>query len=110
MTRKAKKYLFDILTAIQNIQDFHLSGIDSLQDFEEDVTAMRAVERELEIIGEAAYRLRKLDIHLTQADELINRRNTIIHQYDGFHPKAIWYFVAKKLQRLKEETSQVLNS
>ena len=61
-------------------------------------------------MGEAAYRLRQMDVLLSQADELINRRNTIIHQYDGFHTKTIWYFVIQKLDSLKNEVSSLMNS
>ena len=51
MIRKAKKYLFDILASIQAIEEDHLAGINTQEEFEEDITVLRAVERELEIIG-----------------------------------------------------------
>lgn len=71
---------------------------------------MRAVERELEIIGEAAYRLRQMGISLTQADALINRRNTIIHQYDSFQPRTIWNFIRQQLPALESEVQELLQN
>ncbi|MEO0470463.1 MAG: HepT-like ribonuclease domain-containing protein [Bacteroidota bacterium] len=108
MTRKQKKYLFDILQAIRAINEDHLGDITSLEVFSNAPTNMRAVERELEIIGEAAYRLRQAGIELTQSDALINRRNTIIHQHDSFQPKTIWYFVQQKIPLLEKEVSVLL--
>lgn len=63
MTRQQKKYLFDILQSIRDIREVHLKGIDSEKSFCTDLKTIRAVERELAIIGEAAYQLSKLSIH-----------------------------------------------
>lgn len=55
------KYLFDILTAILEIETF-LSGRRRLfRDFCDDIMLHRAIERNIEIIGEAAGRILKLD-------------------------------------------------
>ncbi|MEZ4825966.1 MAG: HepT-like ribonuclease domain-containing protein [Bacteroidia bacterium] len=110
MTRNSKKYLFDILSCIKDIQNQHLFEVQNIQDFENDKTIMRAVERELEIIGEAAYRLRQMGVNLMQADSLINRRNTIIHQYDSFQPRTIWYFIKQQLPELETEVQDLLKS
>ncbi len=110
MTRNSKKYLFDMLKAIQDIEETHLSEISSQREYESSSsTIKRAVERELQIIGEAAYRLKQMDVKLTQTDSLINRRNTIIHQYDGFQPRTIWNFITYQMPAIKEEVSGLLN-
>ena len=108
MPRKAKKYLFDLLTAIQAIEEVHLAGINNQEEFEGNKTVIRAVERELEIIGEAAYRLHQMGISLSQADSLINRRNTIIHQYDSYQPRTIWNVAVRHLIKLKTEVVELL--
>ena len=93
MSRKAIKYLYDIARSIQDILEDHLEGIDTLEQYEADKTIRLAVIKELEIIGEAAYRLRQLGITLSQTDSLINRRNTLIHQYDDFKDETVWIFM-----------------
>jgi len=110
MTNNAKKYLFDILKALQEIEEIHLSEISTQSEYESSSsTIKRAVERELQIIGEAAFRLKQMDFELTQADSLINRRNTIIHQYDSFQPRTIWNFIIYQMPAIKEEVSDLLN-
>ena len=55
--------------------------MDSIVAYEANKIVRRAVAKELEIIGEAASRLRQMGVLLEQTDSLINRRNTLIHQY-----------------------------
>ncbi|MEM9717678.1 MAG: HepT-like ribonuclease domain-containing protein, partial [Bacteroidota bacterium] len=72
------------------------------------LTIQRAVERELQIIGEAASRLRKMGVELETTDQLINRRNTIVHQYDSFQPRTIWNFVTYQMPLIQKEVEELL--
>ena len=109
MTNKAKKYLFDIQKSIEEIELVHLKDISSETDYTSaSSTIHRAVERELEIIGEAAYRLRQMGTELSAADSLINRRNTIIHQYDSFQPRTIWNFITYQMPAIHSEVKGLL--
>ncbi|MEM7657999.1 MAG: HepT-like ribonuclease domain-containing protein [Bacteroidota bacterium] len=108
MTIKEKKYLFDILRSIELIEQ-HLEEVDSLFAYEQDIKSQDAVERRMIIISEALRRLVETGVHLPQADRLINRRNTIVHQYDQFLPEAIWRSVNRELPGLKYEVPQLLN-
>jgi uncharacterized protein with HEPN domain len=56
MSTEEKKLLVDILQAARNI-DVHLGNKRNFQEFAENITQRRAVERELEIIGEATSKL-----------------------------------------------------
>ena len=89
MPKDPKKFLFDTLERIDFIFDHHLSGISSLEEYEANQTVQSAVERELIIIGEAVYKLRRKGTSLTNADQIINRRNTVAHEYDVFNAAAI---------------------
>ena len=109
MTTKAKKYLFDILRSIELIEQ-HLAGVPNLTAYEQDIKTQDAVERRMIIISEALRRLAEMGISLAQSDRLINRRNTIVHQYDQFLPEAIWRSVEKELPDLKVEVSRRLNA
>ncbi|MEO0470981.1 MAG: HepT-like ribonuclease domain-containing protein [Bacteroidota bacterium] len=89
MDVKIKKFLWDIQHSIQLIEA-HLDSIDDLQSFRDNVLVRDAVERRLTIIGEAAHQLQRLGFKLSYSDSLINRRNTIVHQYDDFSVRSVW--------------------
>lgn len=108
MDRKLKKYLFDISTAIDNIFEIHLKNTPDKESFSTNLTVQRAVERELAIIGEACYRLRKLGLDISAADPMINRRNTLVHQYDVFKPGNIWDLIHHDLPPIKSEVRDLL--
>lgn len=107
MPRNPKKYLFDLDRAIDIIFQHHLNGISSLQDFEANITVQNAVERQIGIIGEAVFRLRQQGITLSQADPIINFRNTLIHQYDEIKLATLWVFT-QRLPELQSEVKQLL--
>ena len=58
MMEKAKKYLSDILIAINLIEEF-TANTNSFEQYNSDLKTQSAVERQLAIIGEAATKLRK---------------------------------------------------
>jgi uncharacterized protein with HEPN domain len=60
MTIEEKKLLADISLSISSIDD-HLEGRRILTEYVSNKTKRRAVERELEIIGEAINRLLKIN-------------------------------------------------
>ena len=108
MTRKQRKYLFDILQSIEDIQRVHLDGISSEESFCSDLKSIRSVERELAIIGEAAYQLRKQTFHFPGQDQAINRRNSLVHQYDAARPANLWNFVTYKMPDLHQTVKELL--
>ena len=83
MHREIKKYLFDIQRCVENIENF--VGMPQVYDqFEQNFMLRQAVERNLEIIGEAMNSLLKTypDIKITDARRMVDTRNKIIHGYD----------------------------
>ncbi len=66
MTEEELKLLKDIEQAVFHI-DVHLGGSRVFWEFAENITKRRAIERELEIIGEATNNLLKIkpDIELS---------------------------------------------
>ncbi|MDX2248101.1 MAG: HepT-like ribonuclease domain-containing protein [Bacteroidia bacterium] len=109
MTRKEKKYLFDILQCIEDIEKVHLDGINTEEEFCNDLKTILSVERELAIIGEAAYQLLKLQFYFPGQDQAINRRNTLVHQYDSARPANLWNYVTYKISELKQAVSGFLD-
>ncbi len=108
MTRREKKYLFDILQSINYIFDHHLYHISNFAEYESNITAQRAVEREIEIMGEAAYHLQTLGLRLSASDTLINKRNIILHQYDATKHLTVWRFLQEEVKHLRAEVSKYL--
>ena len=109
MTERAKKYLFDILYAIEAIDEF-LKDVDFIK-YQEDLKTKSAVERQLGIIGEAVNKFSKEDtsIELQNSREIVNFRNRIIHAYDSVDNSIVWAIKTNHLPILKSEIEKLLN-
>jgi uncharacterized protein with HEPN domain len=109
MTTEENKLLTDIKEAILSIDD-HLEGRRIFPEYETNKTKRRAVERELEIIGEAVSKLLKINptIPLTQARVIVDLRNRVIHAYDSVDETIIWKIIVKDIPLLLEEVTQLL--
>jgi len=75
-----------------------------------DKMLRRAVERELEIIGEAMNRIEKLDssINISSKKQIISMRNRVIHGYDKIDNEIIWGTIIKHLPYLKIDIENLL--
>ncbi len=110
MRDEARKYLLDISEAIVHT-DQHLGGKRDFFLFEQNLTVQRAVERKLEIIGEAMSRLLKLPdpVTISQARQIVNLRNRVIHAYDAVDKITLCGVIVKSLPILAEEVEALLN-
>jgi len=70
----------------------------------------RAIERNIEIIGEAMNRILRIDesIAIINARKIVDARNYIIHGYDSLSPDILWSMVINHLPRLKKEVVALL--
>jgi len=107
MQRDIRMYLLDISTSIDSIFDY-LDTERNFKLYESNKLLRRAVERELEIIGEATNRILKYnpEIDISSARRIVNLRNLVIHAYDNIDNVIIWGIIDKDLPLLKV---QVLN-
>jgi uncharacterized protein with HEPN domain len=107
MTEQSKKYLSDIIRAIELIEQFSAST-DSFQEYLLDLKTQSAIERQLSILGEAVNKFDKLQPELTleNARKIVGFRNRLIHSYDAVDPSMIWAIVKNHLPLLKEEVLQ----
>ena len=80
MELKIQKYLLDIKTSIESI-NLYLGEKREFTEYQSNKLLRRAIERELEIIGEAASQLLKLDpnIEIDNARKFVDLRNWVIH-------------------------------
>jgi len=110
MTERSKKYLFDILFSIKVISEF--IGDLNFMEYEKDLKTKSAVERQLEIIGEALNKFSKenKDIIITGSREIVILRNRLVHAYDSIDDSIIWAIKINHLPVLKIETSKLLDS
>jgi uncharacterized protein with HEPN domain len=106
MPHSARKLLLDVSLACQEIMEF--TEEKSYEDFQEDRLLQLAIEREFEIIGEALFRLEKVDPE-TLADKIpeyrkiIVFRNILAHGYDIIDVAAMWDFVQNRVPELLEK-------
>jgi uncharacterized protein with HEPN domain len=109
MEDEVKTWLSDMIQAINEINDFLPDKKDFFK-FQKDLKTKRAIERNVEIIGEAANRVLKKypDIQITNIKNIINTRNRIIHGYDSVSDDIIWSIVVKHLPKLLEEVMILL--
>lgn len=107
MTEKELKYLYDILNAIELIEEF-TSTINSYNEFDSDLKTQSAVERQLGIIGEAVNKFDSIhpDLSLENSRRIVGFRNRLIHAYDAVDSSIVWAILKRHLPLLKEEISQ----
>jgi uncharacterized protein with HEPN domain len=109
MKPEINAWLEDIQRSIVEIFDF-LPSEQNYSDFEKDLKTRKAVERNIEIIGEALNRILKVDSDISVSDsrKIVDTRNRIIHGYDSVTADILWLIVKKSLPILLEEVNNLL--
>lgn len=110
MDNKTKKLLFDIQTAINNIEDY--IGKEKLfEHYENNAMLQDAVERNIEIMGEAMNRLLNsgAKLNISNSRRIVDARNKIIHGYDEIENVQIWGIIINSLPVLKKEVNDYLD-
>ncbi len=111
MQLEANKYLFDIQISVDSIFEY-ISNCRTLEQYQNNKLIRRAVERELEIIGEAMNKLLKLnpELKINESRRIVDLRNWIIHGYDKVDDIIIWGIISKDLPALKEQVNELLKN
>lgn len=111
MRPKTPAFLWDIQQAAKLILE-KTSGLTP-EEMSSDVMLRSAIERQLEIAGEAARRLadsdRETASKLPGLRSAIGIRNVIAHQYDRISWTDIRDFIDGPLARLEQAVSQMLD-
>ena len=109
MTEKSKKYLSDILMAIELIEEFTV-GINDFNLYDKDRKTQSAVERQLAIIGEALNQLKKTEptLVIENDKQIIGFRNRLIHAYDSLDNSIIWAIINRNIKSLKIEIQNLV--
>jgi uncharacterized protein with HEPN domain len=108
MTEKSKKYLSDIIMAIDLIEKFTVD-ITEFNVYQNDLKTQSAVERQLAIIGEALNNLKKIepDLEIENAKQIIGFRNRLVHAYDSIDNSIVWAILNRHLNKLKVEIQEM---
>ena len=81
------------------------------QAYSEDIKTRAAVERELQIVTEAAYRLKPEDEHLCPGPDWRKIRgmgNILRHAYDRIDDMIVWVTVKDELPAIKQAVLEAL--
>ena len=111
MNRGFELWLEHIIEAIDEIFDF-IPEPRNFIEFDKDLKTRRAVERNIEIIGEAMNRILKSypEIEIMNARRIVDTRNRVIHGYDSVSSNIIWAIVIRELPKLKAECKALISS
>lgn len=110
MDNNIKIWLFDILNSINEIESYFVNTPRTFEVYRNDLKTKRAVERNIEIIGEAMSRIMKYneDIAISNSRKIVDVRNRIIHGYDSVSDDLIWGIVNRNLPLLLTEVEVLL--
>ena len=110
MDNNIKTWLYDILSSINEIESYYIDTPKIFEIYQNDLRTKRAVERNIEIIGEAMNRILKLnsEIVISNSRKIVDVRNRIIHGYDSVSDDVIWGIVIRNLPVLQKEVEELL--
>jgi uncharacterized protein with HEPN domain len=109
MHPEIKVWLKDIQLSINEIHEF-LPLSRNYVLFQKDLKTRKAIERNIEIIGEAMRRIKEVepDILISDSRKIVDTRNRIIHGYDSISADVIWLIVTRYLPILEKEVKELL--
>jgi len=112
MDERILKWLFDIKLSIDEIESFFGNEEKDFFKYRANIMLKRAVERNLEIIGEAVNRIITRDENFSEkisnSKAIIGLRNQVIHAYDNISDETIWSILTNHLPKLKTEVSELI--
>lgn len=111
MPRDPLVYLWDVREACDAVIGFVSSA--SYETFLDSPMMQAAVERKLEIIGEAMSQLRKLDAELAakvpEIEKIIGFRNILVHAYHAVDYEVVWRIIHTSVPPLRETAASLLD-
>ncbi len=110
MTREIRDYLNDIITSIDDVEEF-TEEMD-FEDFNSDKKTTNAVIRSLEIIGEAVKNIPEniKDSHPELPWKyMAGMRDKLIHGYHGVDIEIVWMVVKEELPPIKPKMQKILD-
>src|SRR5208337_2062793 len=110
MRLESKKYLYDIASAAALVKEF--IGGSNFADYTSDAMLRSAVERQLEIVGEALAQLARTDpataSQISEYQRIIAFRNILIHGYADIDHRIVWNVLKLKLPTVRRQAEAFL--
>lgn len=110
MLPTSKAHLWDARQACLAAMSF-VEGID-VAEFQASLLIQSTVERQLEILGEALNRVRRMDPEtadgIPDLDRIVGMRNIIAHEYGVVDHAIVWSVVDTRLATLAERLAELL--
>ncbi len=112
MQPKTLKYILDIESVIEEIEAIKLKTNNDYNTFANNMILLRAIERDLEIIGEAVRKILDINpnIFITDAKKIIGLRNIIAHAYESIDAEILWGIIQKNIPVLSQEVQKLKQS
>jgi len=114
MDERILKWIYDIDFALNEIESYFEGKDKNFFDYKKNTMLKRAVERDLEIIGEAINRILKRDpsfeIKIKDAKAIIGLGNQVIHAYDNISDENIWSIIINHIPKLKSDITKLIKS
>lgn len=110
MDENILKYLEDVRMACEDVEQFFVNYPKRFDVFANDRLMIRAVERSVEIMGEAINRIlkREPDFNLPNARAIVQTRNRVIHSYEKVENEFLWGLVIRHIPELKKDVEHIL--
>ncbi|GGE33303.1 HepT-like ribonuclease domain-containing protein [Psychroflexus planctonicus] len=105
MDNRINAWFEDIIKSIDEIFEF-LPEKRNFFEYQKDLKTKKAVERNIEIIGEAINRIfkhKESNFQINTAQKIIGTPNRIAHEYDSISDEVIWTIIVRELPELKKE-------
>jgi uncharacterized protein with HEPN domain len=110
MRRDVRAYLWDVIEAANDIQQF-VKGVTA-DDYPRNQMLKAAVERKLEIIGEAlgqaARHFPEIALRIANCAQIVAFRNRLIHGYSVVSDALVWDVIESDLPKLKSDAEALL--
>ena len=112
MDERILKWVYDIKLCIEEIDSFFNESEKDFVSYTNNLMLKRAIERNLEIIGEAVNRIISRDNSfiekISNSKSIIGLRNQVIHAYDNISDENIWSILINHLPILKSEVVSLI--
>ena len=103
-------YLWDVLQAAALVDQF--LGYSSLEDYLDDAFLRSAVERQLQIVGEALAQLSRCDPDtaksIPELPQVVAFRNILVHRYADVDNELVWGILKTSLPALRDSLRPLL--
>lgn len=109
MQPRLLKYILDVESVIEEIEFIKSKTENNYNNFSKNIIFQRAIERDLEILGEAIRKIIEINptVIITSAKNIIGLRNIISHAYDSVEPEMLWGIIQKNIPVLADEIQKL---